>query len=108
MEAELTTESTHLWSVFFTGKARKQKTKLPPKIRSALDLLYGDLVQEGPERLNWPHYGQIVGKPDMYHCHLDKGAPRYVAVWKVTDKTENIMEVRYVGTHENADYRRID
>ncbi len=97
-----------LWTVQFTGKARKQKGKLPPNISSVLDLLYGELENEGPERKNWPHYGKITGKPDMHHCHLNKGKPRYVAVWKVTDRSVKLLEIRYVGTHENADYRLID
>ena len=96
------------WTVAFTGKARKQKNKLPKAISSALDLLYGELEQEGPERQNWHHYGKITGKPDTHHCHLNKGKPRYVVVWKVTDRTVQLMEIRYVGTHENADYGRID
>ena len=101
-------EQEALWSVIFTGKSRKQKTKLPSAIASALDLLYGELEQDGPERVNWPHYGKITGKPDMHHCHLNKGRPTYVAVWKVTDRSVKLMEIRYVGTHENANYRRID
>gem|GEM_PF-3204944 len=59
------------WSVEFTGKARKQKQKLPKTISAALDLLWGELEQEGPERCNWPHYGPIVGKRNLYHCHLN-------------------------------------
>ncbi len=96
------------WSVLFTGKARKQKQKLPKGISAALDLLREELAQAGPERRNWPHYGLIVGKHDLHHCHLNRGKPCYVAVWKVTDREVNIMEMRYVGTHENANYRRID
>ena len=101
-------EKPPLWLVKFTGKARKQKQKLPKAISSVLDLLWGELEREGPERRNWPNYGLIVGKKDIHHCHLNKGRPRYVAVWKVADKNVRVMEIRYVGTHENADYRRID
>jgi hypothetical protein len=101
-------EKASLWSVDFTGKARKQKQTLPKTISNVLDLLWGELEREGPERRNWPHYGLIVGKKDIHHCHLNKGKPRYVAVWKVTDRNVRMMEIRYVGTHENADYRRID
>jgi hypothetical protein len=50
----------------------------------------------------------IVGKKDLHHCHLHRGRPCYVAVWKVTDRNVRLMEIRYVGTHENANYRRID
>ncbi|MDR3211586.1 MAG: hypothetical protein LBU79_06700 [Planctomycetota bacterium] len=48
-------EQETLWSVAFTGKARKQKGKLPKAIASTLDLLTEELEQEGPERLNWHH-----------------------------------------------------
>ena len=96
------------WTVKFTGNSRKQKEKVPAAISAALYALRNELEAEGPERTKWPHYGKITGKPDMHHCHLNKGKPCYVAVWKVTDITEKLMEIRYVGTHENADYRRID
>ena len=96
------------WRVDFTGKAKKMKEKLPAAIAAALYTLRKELEAEGPERMNWPHYGKISGKPDTHHCHLNKGRPRYVAVWKVADRSVKLMEIRYVGTHENADYRRID
>ena len=96
------------WTVLFTGKARKQRTKLPLAMVAALALLEADLKAQGPVLLNWPHYGKVVGKKDVHHCHLNKGKPRYVAVWKVTEDSVQLLEIRYVGTHENADYRRID
>jgi hypothetical protein len=49
-----------------------------------------------------------MDKKDIYHCHLNSGKPRYVAIWKVVDKHKRYMEIRYVGTHENADYRLIN
>ncbi len=104
----MTKEQDLLWHVKFTGKARKQKDKLPIGVVGALYALQKELEAEGPERKNWPHYGKITGKPDMHHCHLNKGRPCYVAVWKVTDWSVRLMEIRYVGTHENANYRRID
>ena len=84
------------WEVGFHRKAQKQKQKLPVSIVVALDLLVAELRVEGPERTNW------------HHCHLNKGKPCYVAVWKVIDRQVQMMEVRYVETHENANYRRID
>jgi len=104
----LTSEQKSPWQVKFTGKAGKQKEKLPVAIAAALYSLRKELEAEGPERINWPHYGKITGKSGMYHCHLNRGRPCYVAVWKVTDRSVNLMEIRYVGTHENANYRRID
>lgn len=97
-----------MWQVLTTGKARKQKDKLPKGMRDVLYLLEKDLMARGPELTGWPHFGKIVGKNDVFHCHLNKGKPRYVAIWKVTDREIRLIEVRYVGTHENADYGRID
>jgi len=97
------------WQVDITGKAKKQKEKLPPDIKAALDLLEFELRTDGPERNNWPHYGRVAGKAkeiDMRHCHLNRTRPCYVVVWVVTDPAGRWMEIRYVGTHENADYRR--
>jgi hypothetical protein len=69
-----------------------------------------ELEENCPERRNWPHYGKIMGKGknvDMHHCRLNKSQPVYVVVWVVLDGVMQILEVRYVGAHENADYRRI-
>ena len=95
------------WAVEYTGKAKKQKDKLPQNMTAALLILQKELEWEGPEQPEWHHYGKIAGKKDVHHRHLNKGKPRYVVVWKVTDRTVQLMEIRYVGTHENADYRRI-
>ena len=95
------------WTVEYTGRAKKQKDKLPQDMTAALLILKKELEWEGPEQPEWHHYGKLVGKKDMHHCHLNKGKPRYAVVWKVTDRTVQLMEIRYVGTHENADYRRI-
>lgn len=38
---------------------------------------------------------------------LKKGRPSYVAIFRVADRGIKLIEVRYVGTHEDADYRRI-
>jgi hypothetical protein len=50
------------------------------------------------------YHKQTAGE---YHCHIKKGRPTYVVVWQVTDREIKIVEVKYVGTHEGADYRRI-
>ena len=39
---------------------------------------------------------------NCYHCHLQKGRPTYVAVWKVSDKLQKIIEVVCVETLEKA------
>jgi len=51
-----------------------------------------------------PHFGRLKNwSGEVYHCHLNKGRPTYVAVWRVEAHTV-IVEVIYVGTHENAPY----
>ena len=93
--------------VKFTGRCTKQAKYLFPEIRDRLYALVLEIQKLGPSRTNWPNYGKLRGKKDCYHCHLKKGKPTYVAIWKVTDKKHKLVEVRYVGTHENADYGRI-
>jgi hypothetical protein len=104
-------DQDNFWRIYVTGRARKQREKLPQDIKAALDLLEFELATEGPERRNWPHYGKVFGKKknlDMRHYHLNQNRPCYVAVWVVTDQRAKLMEIRYVGTHENADYGRIN
>jgi len=110
MEQKTENQDNH-WQIYVTGRAKKQRKNLPEDIKAALDLLVFELATSGPERRNWPHYGKISGKGknvDMRHCHLNKNRPCYVAVWVVTDLEARVMEIRYVGSHENADYGRIN
>ena len=98
------------WEVIEPKKLKKQVERLPPVIQEAYKLLLADLKNDGPEQPSWHHYSKLVsrkGDPERHHCHLNKGKPRYVVVWRVNDFSLEIMEVRYVGTHENADYQRI-
>jgi mRNA-degrading endonuclease RelE of RelBE toxin-antitoxin system len=89
------------WTVTFTGKARKQKAKLPENIRELLFQLAKDIEAYGPVRGDWPNYSRL----DKYrhHCHLTKGHPTYVAVW-VEHRDEIRVEIIYAGTHEKAPY----
>ncbi len=86
------------------GKTDKEN---PEDIRASLKFLIKDIQEGGPVVAQWPNFGKITGKDDCYHCHLKKGRPTYVAVWRVADTVIKIVEIRYVGTHEGADYRRI-
>ena len=95
------------WSVEFKKKAKKQARDIPVEIQERLFALVLEIRSLGPARSAWPNYGKIKGKKDCYHCHLKKGKPTYVAIWKVMDRVNKLVEVRYVGTHENADYGRI-
>jgi mRNA-degrading endonuclease RelE of RelBE toxin-antitoxin system len=93
------------WSVSASTKVAKQIQKLPKTILPAYYLLFVNLQEQGPEQTGWHHYGKLKGKgADLHHCHLNKGKPRYVAVWEVVDLEIKLIEVRYVGTHENAPY----
>ena len=91
-----------MWTVEFANKAAKQLKKLPSSIQDAIALLVAEIQQDGPNRPNWKNYSKL-GK-NLYHCHLKKGKPTYVACWAVIDKKIQIVEVYYVGTHEKAPY----
>ena len=95
------------WTVFYKGNARKQIKALPPEISNAMKFLESFLKLHGPKAKGFPHYSQITGSKNTYHCHLNKKHPRYVAVWTVTNLENMEIEVRYVGTHEGINYNRI-
>lgn len=99
-----------LWSVFLTNKLSKKTDKLPGDINALFHALRKSLETIGPEQKKWPNYGPVLGKPkgqDYRHCHLNKGQPTYVVVWKVIDRKKRIMEIRHVDTHEKTNYDRI-
>jgi mRNA-degrading endonuclease RelE of RelBE toxin-antitoxin system len=48
-------EIEKLWRVDITGKALKQRRKLPQSTLEALEALILDIRYDGPERRNWPH-----------------------------------------------------
>jgi mRNA-degrading endonuclease RelE of RelBE toxin-antitoxin system len=90
------------WAVTIDRQALKQLPRLPKTARKALVSLLTELETHGPVRGNWSNYGSLSGH--RYHCHIKKGQPTYVAVWKTIDKERRIIEVIYVGTHEKAPY----
>lgn len=83
-------------------QALKQVPRLPKTARKALIALFAEMEAHGPVRGNWSNYGSLGGS--QHHCHIKKGQPTYVAVWKTIDKERRIIEVIYVGTHENTPY----
>lgn len=95
------------WKLSIKGKVSKQVASVPAKIRAKIETLFFEIIQHGPVRNNWPNYGKLKGKPGCHHCHLNKGRPRYVVVWRENKDNIELIEVRYVGTHEKADYKRI-
>ena len=87
--------------------SRKKSIKLSESVRLQINLLMREIEQLGPIRKNWPNFSPLTGKglpKNAYHCHIKKGKPTYVACWYVEDKKVKIVEIFYVGTHENAPY----
>lgn len=92
------------WTVELSGKANKQAKKLPAQIRARLLALLVEMRTSGPLQPAMPHFGRLKGRPgEIYHCHLNKGRPTYVVVWRVEREVVTV-EVFYVGTHEGAPY----
>ncbi len=96
------------WTVSITKKATKQIANLSTKLKDICDALLRDLQQSGPQLPGWPNFQKNhgTGKIECYHCHLQRGKPTWVAIWRVLDKRGRQLEIRYVGTHEKADYQR--
>ncbi len=95
------------WKVLFTRKAKKQLDKLPLKVQTVTRFLVGELELKGPMANGWPNFGKLKGTKKsvmLYHCHLIKGNPTYVCCWEVISRSDNVIEVYYVGTHEKAPY----
>jgi len=95
------------WTICFSNKAKKQAQRLSERVLLVLRLLVQDLQSKGSTAgSRWPNYGKLKGKRkrDLRHCHLTKGKSTYVCCWEVIDKKQKIIEVYYVGTHEQAPY----
>ncbi|WP_246287960.1 cytotoxic translational repressor of toxin-antitoxin stability system [Desulfolutivibrio sulfoxidireducens] len=75
---------------------------LPARIEAAFKVLLAELECDGPTRANWANYAKLGDQ--THHCHIKKGRPTYVAVWRVEKGRIRIIEVTYVGTHEKAPY----
>ena len=90
------------WKVAFTGRSKKQAEKLPVKVREVLFQLTQEIEFSGPVRGDWPNYSKL--SDNEHHCHLKKGKPTYVAVWREVQGKVKVVEIAYVGTHEKAPY----
>ena len=91
------------WTVEFTNRARKQKDKLPARIQETFFLLVLEIERKGPVRGDWPNYSKL--SDNEHHCHLKKGHPTYVTIWREMQGHIRLVEVIYVGSHEKAPYR---
>jgi hypothetical protein len=92
------------WTVDIHNSVAKQLPKLPAKVMDRLKLLLAEIEAGGPVRHNWKNYSRLEGKKRRHHCHIRGGRPTYVAVWEEKDKSIQLVEVQYVGTHEKAPY----
>ena len=90
------------WTVVFSSKARKQVQKLPKNVQDNLAALVCDIQASGPVRGDWPNYSKL--SDIEHHCHIRKGRPTYVAVWREDRGKIKVVEVIYAGTHEKAPY----
>lgn len=112
------------WQVTLSTKIEKavggkqKKKELPHYVVAALKTLIIDIECFGPalglKCKNWAHFGPLGD--GVYHCHLLKSkvernlslkkqkGPCYVACWRIENKKVKIVEVYYVGSHENAPY----
>ena len=90
------------WVVEFTNRARKQKEKLPRRVQTVLFQLVKEIEKAGPVRGDWPNYSKLSA--NIHHCHLKKGNPTYVAVWREVEGSIRVVEVIYAGSHEKAPY----
>jgi mRNA-degrading endonuclease RelE of RelBE toxin-antitoxin system len=90
------------WTVELSAKVVKQQRKLPQMVRELLFQLARDIEAGGPVRGAWPNYSKLA--PGEHHCHLKKGKPTYVAVWREHKGTVRLVEIVYAGTHEKAPY----
>jgi len=93
-----------MWRLKIHNKAAKALPGLPEPARLAFNQLARELRTGGPKAQGWPHYGKIQGHQGLHHCHLKRGRPTYVAVWREVKAEERTIEVIYVGTHEKAPY----
>lgn len=95
------------WEIYTSARVKKQIKNLSQGIKEIYEALTADLRANGPS-VEWPNSqkNRGTGKVECYHCHLCKGNPTLIAMWRVLDKKLKRLEMRYVGTHENVDYRR--
>jgi mRNA-degrading endonuclease RelE of RelBE toxin-antitoxin system len=90
------------WNVQIKRKLAKKLDRLPKSVQNSLKVLIKEIELDGPVRGNWPNYSQL--SKNRHHCHLKKGRPTYVAVWRISDEGIRLVEVIYAGSHEKAPY----
>ena len=71
---------------------------MPKNIQLSLRLLISDLEEKGVIQPSWKNFSKL-GK-DKFHCHLSYN---WVVCWR-WEEENNIIEVYYAGSRENAPY----
>jgi phage-related protein len=79
-----------MWTVNLSSRARKNRRNLPASIEAALKVLLAELELAGPNRANWTNHSKLA--PNVHHCHIKKGRPTYVAVWRVEKGHIKVIE----------------
>lgn len=74
-----------MWEIIIPKKVIKNIGKYPD-IQPLYNKFLKDLFNYGPYITWYPHYGRLNGKKALFHCHLNVGHPRYVAVWELKNK----------------------
>ncbi|MEZ4754437.1 MAG: cytotoxic translational repressor of toxin-antitoxin stability system [Bdellovibrionota bacterium] len=93
------------WKVSIKRSAAKKAQKIQGRAQDALKLLWRELKEHGPHQPNWPNFGKLKGRKHEWHCHLNKGRPRYVVCWRLVKGNEHEeIEIFYAWTHEDAPY----
>jgi mRNA-degrading endonuclease RelE of RelBE toxin-antitoxin system len=90
------------WVVEFTHRAKTQKERLPMRVQEVLFQLVREIENAGPVRGDWPNYSKLA--QGGHHCHLKKGRPTYVAIWREVENRIRVVEVIYAGSHQKAPY----
>ena len=94
------------WDVRLAAKVQKNLQRVPKAISEIFQTLLREMEVSGPARVGWPNYRRLSRDKKCHHCHLQKGNPTYVAVWRTIGE-KKVIEVIYVGTHEGVNYDRI-
>jgi len=94
-----------MWEVILKKKIVKNIKKLPVSVQEQFKALMLELRTTGPVQKGWPNYSKIQGTKNCHHCHIKKGKPTYVVVWR--ELIQKKLEVTYLGTHEKANYKRL-
>jgi hypothetical protein len=94
------------WLVRFNKMTAKAVRKLPIGLQATIAALVAEIEVVGPalQGRGWRNFGKLKGRIDEYHCHLKNGRPTFVACWRIAERSQQIVEVYYVGTHEGAPY----